>query len=104
MTNYSQRGIYKYYADYRPTETGYLYIKAFEINSNDQLSGERMKEKSKVVIDKIEPRIFEGEFTIYEGSWGDKYGSRIELWFQPSGGKRAYKITERNYIIEGWMR
>lgn len=41
---------------------------------------------------------------IYEGSWGDKYGARIELWFEPLNGSKDYKITERNYIVEGWMR
>jgi hypothetical protein len=46
--------------------------------------------------------------TIFElvggiGSWGDKYGARIELWFEPLNGNN-YKITERNYIVEGWMR
>lgn len=104
LTNYVQPGIYKYYTDYQPAKIGFLYIKAFEITSNDRLSGESMKERSKIRIEKLESRIFEGEFTIYEGSWGDKYGSRIELWFQPLDGQEEYKITERNYIVEGWMR
>jgi len=99
-----QPGIYSYYTDYSPKENGFFYIKAFEITSNDRLSENRMKEKSKIQIDKRREVIFEGEFTIYEGSWGDKYGSRIELWFQPSNEKEEYKITERNYIVEGWMR
>ncbi|WP_156027019.1 hypothetical protein [Sporocytophaga myxococcoides] len=51
----------------------------------------------------MEPKIYEGAFTIYEGSSDDKYGSRIELWYQPLNGKE-YKVTERNYIIEGWTR
>lgn len=104
LINYFQPGIYKYYTDYTPKETGCFYIKAFEITSNDRLSGERMKKRSKIIVDDLTLQMYEGEFTIYEGSWGDKYGSRIELWFQPSNGKREYKVTERNYIIEGWMR
>jgi len=85
-------------------ESGYFYIKAFELTSNDRLSGDRMKERSKIKVKTLGKEQYEGEFTIYEGSWGDKYGSRIELWFQPSKGKNEYKITERNYIVEGWMR
>ena len=99
-----QPGIYSYHTDYSPSENGYLFIKVYEITSNDRLSEHRMKEKSKIQVDIQTKTILEGEFTIYEGSWGDKYGSRIELWFQPSDGKNERKITERNYVVEGWMR
>ncbi len=99
-----QPGIYLYYTDYQPKEKGYLYIKVFELTSNDRLSADRIKERSKIKIETFEQKEYEGEFTIYEGSWGDKYGSRVELWFQPSRGKKEYKITDRNYIVEGWMR
>jgi hypothetical protein len=104
LANYAQPGIYRYYTDYQPKEAGYFYIKAFEITSNDRLSGDRMYERSKAKVDNLEPQNWNGEFTIYEGSWGDKYGSRIELWFQPLNGDKEYKVTERNYIVEGWMR
>jgi hypothetical protein len=104
LTYYLQPGIYKYYTDYIPKETGYFYVKAFEIISNDRLSGTRMKESSKVEVNNLEIKRHEGEFTIYEGDWGDKYGSRIELWYQPSNGNQEYKICQRNYIVEGWQR
>lgn len=103
LINNFQPGLYLYHTDYRPTDTGHFYVKAFEINSNDRLSGERIKESSKVVVDNLEPQIWKGEFTIYEGDWGDKYGSRMELWYQPSNGQ-DYKVEERNFIIEGWQR
>ena len=98
-----QPGIYSYYTDYQSKENGYFFIKAFEITSNDRLSADRIKNKSKIQVDNFLQGEYEGEFTIYEGSWGDKYGSRIELWFQPLNGKE-YKIIERNFIVEGWMR
>ena len=103
LINNFQPGLYLYHTDYRPAETGHFYVKAFEINSNDRLSGERMNERSKVVVDNLEPQIWKGEFTVYEGDWGDKYGSRMELWYQPSHGEE-YKVEERNFIIEGWQR
>jgi len=62
-----------------------------------------MEVRSKVIVDDLESQIWKGEFTIYEGDWGDKYGSRIELWYQPSDGQE-YKVEERNFIIEGWQR
>lgn len=103
VINDHQPGLYSYQTDHVPKETGHFYVKAFEINSNDRLSEERMKLRSKVVVDNLEPQIWNGKFTIYEGDWGDKYGSRIELWYQPSNGQE-YKVEERNYIIEGWQR
>lgn len=99
-----QPGIYNYFTDYKPTEKGFFYIKAFEVTSNDHLSADRMKIRSKVKVETLEPKLYSGEFTIYEGSWGDKYGARIELWFEPSNGNKDFKITERNYVVEGWMR
>ena len=99
-----QPGIYNYYTDFQPTEIGSFYIKAFEVTSNDHLSAERMKKRSKVKVENLEPKLYLGEFSIYEGSWGDKYGARIELWFEPINGNKDYKITERNYVVEGWMR
>ncbi len=104
VANSHQPGIYTYHTDHDPGEDGYFFVKAYEITSNDRLSGERMRERSKVQFDGQVQKVLEGKFTIYEGSWGDKYGGRIELWFQPSSGKEEYKITERNYIVEGWMR
>lgn len=99
-----QPGIYNYYTDFQPTEIGSFYIKAFEVTSNDHLSADRMKIRSKVKVENLEPKLYSGEFSIYEGSWGDKYGARIELWFEPLNGKEDYKIAERNYVVEGWMR
>jgi hypothetical protein len=103
LASISQPGIYNYYTNYEPKELGTFYIKAFEITSNDRLSEERMTERSKVKIENLNEKIHSGEFTIYEGSWGDKYGARIELWFKPQN-KKEYKITEKNFVVEGWMR
>jgi len=98
-----QPGIYNYHTDYLPYGLGHFFIKAFEINSNDQLSKDRMRERSNIEVTNSKLKMYSGEIMIYEGSWGDKYGTRIELWFAPKNGE-DYKITQRNYIIEGWMR
>ena len=103
LASLSQPGIYNFYTNHQPKEAGYFYIKAFEITSNDRLSGDRMNERSKIIIEKPTTKIYSGEFTIYEGSWGDQYGTRIELWYQPNSSYE-YKVKQKNYIIEGWMR
>jgi hypothetical protein len=102
LAQISQPGIYSFYTTYQPKNSGYFYIKAFEITSNDRLSEERINIRSKIFI-KNSAKIYSGEFTIYEGSWGDKYGARIELWYKPDH-KPEYKVIEKKYIVEGWMR
>lgn len=104
LSHSSQPGIYNFYTNIKPKELGGFYIKAFEITSNDILSEDRIKNQSKIKVSSLEPKFYSGEFTIYEGSWGDKYAARIELWYEPQNKQKDYKITERNYIVEGWMR
>lgn len=95
--------IYHFYTNHHPKEAGYFYIIAFETTSNDRLSAEQINERSKIVVENPKAQMYSGDFTIYEGSWGDKYGARIELWYKPNN-KTEYKIIEKNYIVEGWMR
>lgn len=103
LASLSQPGIYNFYTNHQPKEAGYFYIKAFEINSNDRLSEDRMRKGSKIIVEKPTAKIYIGEFTIYEGSWGDKYGARIELWYHPNTSSE-FKVNQKNYIVEGWMR
>jgi len=103
LANYFQPGIYLYYTNYQPCESGYFFIKAFEVNSNDALSENRISQKSRIPVEIKRDSMYSGEFTIYEGSWGDEYGARIELWYKPTN-KNEFFITSRNYIVEGWMR
>jgi hypothetical protein len=103
LINDFQPGLYLYQSDHRPDATGHFYVQAYEINSNDRLSGERMKERSKVIVDDLEVKLWQGAFTIYEGDWGDRYGSRMELWYHPDNGEE-YMVEERFFIIAGWQR
>lgn len=100
---YSQPGIYTYYTNYQLNAKGSFFIRVFEITSNDKLSEKEILYRSKIIVNDLEVKMYSGEFVIYEGSWGDKYGARIELWYQPENGME-YKITEKKYVVEGWMR
>ncbi len=126
-----QGGIYYYLTDYQPNnlqmgnvqDTGYIYLKVYEINSNDRLSKASIDYDSRIEIKQSEDvsnsnssidtdntnKLRFARFTIHEGSWGDYYGVRIEMWYQPTDNqgqktKAEYKISEDNYIVEGWMR
>ncbi|MCJ7932160.1 MAG: hypothetical protein MUW56_00595 [Chryseobacterium sp.] len=44
-------------------------------------------------------------FAVYEGDWGEFYGSRIEVWFIPDDvNKPERKIITKNAIIQEWIR
>jgi hypothetical protein len=98
-----QPGIYRYATTYVPNGSGVIYAKAFELTQEYRLSGERMKTRSAVKVSAEDKGVKSAEFTIYEGNWGEKYGARIELWFEFDSGKQVL-IGSRNYIVDGWQR
>lgn len=106
IANGTQSGIYDYYFWHRPKTLGTLYLKAFEVTQNLELSTERLQMHSEVEIKQLNETVelFTNGFTIYEGDWGQPYGARFEVWFKPDNGEPERKLTEKNYIIEGWMR
>jgi len=104
LVNSFQPGIYSYYLWFNAKEKGTVYIKAFEITNNDPLSVKRLKQRSAVKVDSGNLKLYNQEFTIYEGDWDYPYGARIEVWFKPESGSKEYKLLQKNYKIEGWMR
>lgn len=104
LLNWGQPGGYRYQTTYKPEKEGHFFIKVFEINTNDRLSEERIRKRSKTsfVADTMEEPI-QGNFTVYEGNWGEFYGGRVQLWYKPNSAKE-YLVEERLYIIEGWQR
>jgi hypothetical protein len=105
LVNSFQPGIYDYYVWLKPSQKGSLFLRIFEISQNIPLSSERIESESKIRItsgvDSL--KLYHQNFTIYEGDWFKPYGSRVELWFEPEKGK-SFKILQKNYIVEGWMR
>ena len=94
-------GHYSYYVNFQPKEKGYLYIKAYEITSNDSISQDYLNDESaQIKIENLDQKFHSGSFTIYKGNMGYKYCTRMELWYKPNN-KKEYKITQKNYIIEG---
>jgi len=108
LYNSFQPGLYEYDVWINKIEQGTIYLKAFEITQDDQLSEDELLEKSslKVYNDSDSLKVFGTTdlFTIYEGDWGKPYAARFELWFKPANGGQKRKLLEKNYKIEGWMR
>lgn len=115
LYNSFQPGLYQYAFWTKRIEKGEIYLKAFEITNNDQLSTNRLKESSLIhVYNPIDTIVkfqmdkgnseFGRPFTIYEGDWGKPYAARFEVWFKPDNGGKERKLIEKNYQIEGWQR
>lgn len=103
-----QPGLYEYDLWLKSKIDGTVYLKAFEITQNIQLSNSSLRDRSTLEVeatnDKVKKFDLKRHFTIYEGDFGQPYGARFEVWFIQSDGKREFKILEKNYVIEGWMR
>jgi hypothetical protein len=114
--NTFQPGLYTYAVWTNKIESGYCYLKAFEVTHNDPLSVDELKERSKIKVFNsgdttamFEMTAREGYsaekiFTIYEGDWDKPYAARFEVWFVPDNGGQERKLAEKNFKIEGWMR
>ncbi|PWN61059.1 hypothetical protein C1634_013430 [Chryseobacterium viscerum] len=105
--DYLQPGSYKYDVFLNKIEKGKVYLKVYDFNTNRILSEKEIKKQSmrNVFNPNDELKEFssdEKDFTVKEGDWGDYYGSRVEVWFQPEDSNQPErKLIEKNYIIQG---
>ena len=108
LYNSLQTGLYEYDFWIGKIERGTIYLKAFEITQNVELSSNRLNESTSIRVYNPSDKIIKFEsishFTIYEGDWGDPYAARFEVWFKPDYGRKDRKLYSKNYKIEGWMR
>ncbi|MCH2034195.1 MAG: hypothetical protein MK202_11860 [Tenacibaculum sp.] len=108
LYNSFQPGLYNYDFWLKTNSNGVIYLRAFEITKNTELSSETLKSRSSIKVSDTKDSLVKfstkNHFTIYEGDWGQPYGARFEIWFKAENNSKAEKLTEKNYIIEGWMR
>lgn len=108
LYNSVQKGIYQYDFWIGKIEKGTIYLKAFEITQEIELSEDRLKGKSEIPVfnpgDSIVKFGSLKDFTIYEGDWDKPYAARFEVWFKSEATGRERKLFQKKYIIEGWMR
>ncbi len=98
-------GIYEYALWLNSKEDGVVYIKAFEVTKEFELSVSRIKERSSLRVYKNSSmQLYHTDFTIYEGDWGYPYAARIELWFDSDASEKDEMLFSNNFVIEGWSR
>ena len=97
---------YDFYMWHRPTEKGEIYIKAFELTQNIQLSEWKLSNRTRNKISELGDnyKLYEGNTVIDEGTFKNYYPTRFELWFKSKSSEIEKKLTEKNYVIDGWDR
>jgi len=97
---------YDFYMWHKPTEKGELYIKAFELTQNTQLSEWKLSARTKNVINELgeDYRLYIGRTVIDEGTFEHYYPTRFELWFKSLETGSEKKLAEEKYLIDGWDR
>ena len=101
-----QLGSYGFFMWYKPTEKGEIYVRAFEIAKNIELSRDELYDGTRNKIEKSTNKmtIYEGSSTIYEGTFEVFFPVRFELWFKSEKSGKEIKLAEKEYLIEGWDR
>jgi hypothetical protein len=99
-------GGYNFYMWHKPIEKGEIYIKAFELTQNVRLSEWKLSHRTKNTITKLSNKyqLYQGSTVIDEGTFENFYPTRFELWFKSRKSGIEKKLTEKNYIIDGWDR
>lgn len=119
VVDYGQPGQYRYMANVPAIpERGKIYLKLYEATTNLPLS-EYIKYNTTIEVEASDTAIIyamksDGKhsvetkntqyFTVQEGSWGDYYAARVELWYQPESGGEEQLLHSVIYQIEGWSR
>lgn len=119
VVDYGQPGQYRYMANVPAIpEKGKIYLKLYEATTNLPLS-EYIKYNTTIEVEASDTAVIyamksDGKhsmetkntqyFTVQEGSWGDYYAARVELWYQPKSGGEEQLLHSVIYQIEGWSR
>jgi len=97
---------YDFYMWHKPTEKGNLFIKAFELTQNIRLSEWKLNNRTRNEITELDNnyKLYVGNTVIDEGTFANFYPVKFELWFRQKNTKVEKKLTEKNYVIDGWDR
>ncbi|MCD8413702.1 hypothetical protein [Tenacibaculum finnmarkense] len=97
---------YNFHMWHKPTEKGYVFVKAVELTQNIELSEPELENRTKNEISELSNNyvLYEGESLIYEGTFEQFYPVRFEMWFRSKETRTERKLAEKKYLIDGWDR
>ncbi len=95
---------YTFYYWHKPNKKGVIYIRGFESEREIELMEEELPKRTKKVIKLTKNRyqMYSSHTAIHEGTFFKYYPARFELWFESENGKEKTKLTEIEYLIDGW--
>ncbi|MCS3528739.1 hypothetical protein [Chryseobacterium sp. JUb7] len=107
LYDYNQPGMYKYEVFLNKIEKGKAYLRIFDLTTDRVLSEAVIKKESQMEVfnptDELKEFGLSKQFTVDEGDWGNYYGSRVEVWFQPEDTNQPErKLLTKYYVIQGW--
>lgn len=99
-------GGYDFYMWHKTKENGELFVKAFEITSETELSETKLSKRTRNKVFKKSDKfqIYKGMTVIDEGTFEKFYPVRFELWFKASDDGEETILTKKFYLIDGWDR
>lgn len=105
--NEFQPGMYEFQYFSTALPDGYIYLKCYEETENIQLSEDRVFKKTQTKVNhhtSFGPVGGYSVFTIYEGTWGDFYAVRVEVWLHETATNKEQKLCQKVYKMQGWER
>ena len=97
---------YDFFYWHKSDQKGIIFLRAYEITQEIELMKELLSERTKKKINNIDNKFqrYTAHSVIYEGTFEKYYPVRFELWFQSDDGKVMKKLSEVEYVIDGWDR
>ena len=95
---------YQFYYSHKKDEEGEIFIRGFESEREIELMKELLPERTRKAIKNAngEWNFYHSETPIHEGTFEKFYPVRFELWFKSKNGGKKYKLTDVEYLIDGW--
>ncbi|MDF4221891.1 hypothetical protein PXC01_09875 [Maribacter sp. M208] len=99
-------GGYTFYYWHKSKQPGNLYIRGFESQREVELMEKELPKRTRKTVVSADGNyhLYTSETAIHEGTFEKFYPARFELWFESENGKEKEKLTEIEYLIDGWDR
>lgn len=99
-------GGYTFYYWHKSEQKGKIYIRGFESQREIELMETVLPKRTEKIITKSDGtyHLYSSETAMHDGTFEKFYPARFELWFESQNGKEKSKLTEIEYLIDGWDR
>jgi hypothetical protein len=95
---------YTFYYWHKPNRKGKIFIRGFESQREIELMEKELPRRTEKIIKQTKEKyeMYSSNTSIHEGTFFKYYPARFELWFESENGEEKIKLTEIEYLIDGW--